>query len=81
MVPGTDVVITDDTDTIIAKGKLGTGTIPDAGGPNSFTCRWGLVITIPDAPFYTVTVGDQKVGTLSRDEMAANNWSPTLDVN
>lgn len=80
MVEGADVVVTDGAGAIVAKTTLPAGALPEAAGTNSFTCNWKVDVTVPETAFYTVSVGGQKVGTLTQAEMSAHDWAPIVPM-
>lgn len=71
IVPGAQVTVTNQAQTIVATGTLGAGTVETLYS----TCEF--VFTVPDVPteqFYTVTVSHRGGVTYSEAQMTAQAW-------
>jgi len=80
---GEEVTLRDSDDTIVGTGKLGPGNVSNLHKrpPLSFTCTWSAPFTkVLESGFYTITVGETKVGTVSLTDLAAARYHPTLPL-
>ena len=77
---GSQVVVRDEANAIVAKTELPAGTIAaDPGG--GVACEWPVVIAaLPDRPFYQIEVGQQDGRVVSNDELAEAGWRLDLDL-
>jgi len=80
-----DVVVRDESGAIIATDR--TEALPPKEDGNAgerqrerWTCRYAFTVTVPDAPFYTVEVGNRGEQTYSRADLEAAGWSVELTL-
>lgn len=71
---GTSVVVSDESNKIIATGHLEGGTQSLAG------CTLRFTLVLPDAKTYQVTVGSTGPYVISGADLAAQGWSLDLKV-
>jgi hypothetical protein len=73
---GAPVIVANEAGTVIATGEITAGALTD-----NYSCLFGfLVIGIPDAAFYSITIGSRPVLTYSRAELDAADWWLNLSL-
>lgn len=77
---GTPVVVTDQGGTAIATGELGTGSAAvDSATGRATQCVFGFeVSSVPDRPFYGITVSHRGTQTYSASQVRTGGVSLTL---
>lgn len=73
--PGAQIVIKDESGDIIATSRLERDPNSVVGG-----CTFIFIAEVPDARFYTFTLGRRGDITYSRDEIERMGWAPALGI-
>jgi hypothetical protein len=73
---GTQVVVRNQTDAVIATGALNPGTVVDGS-----TCEFAFIVqALPRADAYQFAVAQRTVQTYTYDDLAASGWQVTLTL-
>ena|GEM_PF-2469736 len=76
---GAQVTIKDESNKLIATGKLGKGATADIGFGGA--CAFPFSVTnVPTATFYTIEVGSRKGITYSAKEIQDKNWQVNISL-
>jgi hypothetical protein len=76
---GAQVVVTDQTGSIIATGSLAPGTPVEAGA--AYLCQFAFTVSVPnDRDFYSIEVSHRGKLTYSLAEMESVGWSVEFEL-
>lgn len=67
------IVVKDETDTIIALATLEGGTWEQAQTPGKLECNIDIELSVPTAEFYTVYLGDERIRAYTADSFPLND--------
>lgn len=68
--PGRDVVVADESGTVLAMATLGDGAKLSPG-----ICTLSFGAMVPDAAFYKIKIGDRPEKVVSRADMESEHWT------
>lgn len=77
MRPGSEVLLRNDSNQIVAEATLQVGSTSNitntSSGGREFDCTWTVTFTgVPPTPFYQVEIAGNTLGTLSSDDLTSS---------
>ena len=73
---GSQVVVTNESGTVIGTTELGPGRSQSSG----VGCRYDFSVAVPDAAFYNIAVGDRGKLTYSKAELESRSWGVVMTL-
>lgn len=73
------IIVTDASGEVISAAAL-EGVASDEAEQGYRTCLVKLAITVPDSPFYVISLGDDYLMTISRDDLPLTDPLPLIVV-
>lgn len=71
MTSGADVAVKNGKGSLIATGRLGTGTLARSGG---FKCTFSFELQVPDSSFYVIQVSHRGEQHYSKSDLTGRSW-------